>query len=302
MKRQAYDVLGYMEIFVKVAESNNFSHAAAHLGMSPSSISKMIAKMEARLGVRLINRTTRTVSLTEDGEIYYNRVLRILSDIEETERLITFNQNKPHGKVRITCSAPFANHQLIPLMPELNQINPHIEIILFSDDRIVDILEERFDIAIRIGHLKNSSLKVRKLAETKRLLVASPAYLKNYDIPTHPNKLCEHICLNFYAHSILNNWCFKKADEQIDIEAKGFFNTNNGESLRSMVLAGGGIARLSAFMVSKDIKEGRLICLLPDWHPGELHPIYLLHSGNISRRVKFVIDYIFKKIGDKRFE
>jgi DNA-binding transcriptional LysR family regulator len=302
MKGQPYDRLGEMEIFIQAADSSNFSHTAERLGLSPSSISKLISRLESRLGVRLMNRTTRKMTLTEEGELYYHRAIRILADVDETEGLICSNQNNPQGKVRITCSAPFAYHQIIPLLPELTNVNPNIEITLLSTDQVTDLLKERCDIAIRIGHLQDSSLKARKLAETKRLLVASKNYLEQYGIPKHPNKLKDHICLNFHAHSVLNEWRFQKSGAQVRLDAKGPFNADNGESLRIMALSGGGIARLSAFIVRKDIKECKLVVLLQDWNPGEFHPIYLLHTGHVSARVKFVIDYIFEKLGGMRFE
>ncbi len=145
-------------------------------------------------------------------------------------------------------------------------------------------------------------VKARKLADTKRILVASPNFLKRYGAPTHPNDLQEHICLNFHAHSVLNDWRFQKSGTKIRLDANGPFNADDGESLRIMALSGGGIARISAFIVNRDIKKHQLQPLLQDWHPGEFHPIYLLHAGNVAARVKCVIDYLFEKMGGMRFE
>lgn len=297
MQGQSYNSLSDVEMFVKVAASGNFSEAAKVLNMAPSSISKFMIRLEKRLGVRLMHRTTRRVVLTSEGQLYYHRGIRILADINETERLMSAHQKLPAGKVRITCSVPFSLHQLIPILPGLNAINPNIEITLQSTDAIVDLLAERCDIAIRIGKLRDSTLKARKLATSKMIIVASPEYLKKYGTPKKETDLVKHQCLNFYGNPGLNRWLFKKNAWT----ATGLFSGDNGESIRAMALASGGIARLSAYMIGNDIKEGRLIPLLQKSQANYFQEIYLLHAGNISARVKFVIDYIFKKLGDKVF-
>lgn len=300
MKTHSYDRFIDMEIFVQVVESGNFSEAARLLDMDPSSISKLISRLENRLSVRLMNRTTRKVVLTEEGRLYYDRSIRILADIKEAEGLLVSNHNNPKGKVRITCSVPFALHQLIPIMPDLTYLNPNIDIILLSTDAVVDLVAERCDLAIRIGKLQDSTLKVRKLAESKMIIVAAPHYLKRYGIPKKTTDLKKHICLNFYGHSALNHWPFKNKTSKPCYNNSSFC-ADNGESISAMTLAGGGIARLSAYMVRSNINEGKLIPVLEEQNLGEWQQIYLLHPGHISARVKFVIDFIFDKLGGKRF-
>lgn len=287
-----------MEIFAYVVDSGNFSAAARRLHMDPSSISKLILRLETRLGVRLMHRTTRKVVLTEEGELFYHKVVRILADIKEAEASLT---SQPRGKVRITCSVPFALHQLIPILPEFTHLHPNIEIILLSTDAVVDLLGERCDIAIRIGKVADSSLKIRKLADSKMLLVASPKYLKQHGIPKKLSDLEKHICLNFYGHPELNCWPFKSKKAVWEWYAEGSFSADNGESIAKMVLAGGGIARLSAFMVRENITLGKLSSLLENHNFGEWQPIYVLHPGHISARVKCVIDFIFNQLGGKHF-
>ncbi|MGQ3888743.1 substrate binding domain-containing protein [Legionella sp. CNM-1927-20] len=201
----------------------------------------------------------------------------------------------------MTCSIPFALHQLIPILSEFTFLNPTIEIILLSTDAVVDLLAERCDIAIRIGKLSDSSLKMRKLAESKMILVASPNYLKQHGIPRDFSDLEKHICLNFYGHPELNRWPFKNKNVALEWYAKNSFSADNGESIAKMVLSGGGIARLSAFMVREDITQGKLTPLLEHLNFNEWQPVYLLHPGHISARVKCVIDFIFNKLGGKRF-
>lgn len=287
-----------MEIFSHVVDSGNFSEAARRLQMDPSSISKLILRLETRLGVRLMHRTTRKVVLTEEGERFYHKVVRILADIKEAEGSLT---SQPKGKVRITCSVPFALHQLIPILAEFTFLHPNIEITLLSTDAVVDLLQERCDIAIRIGKLSDSSLKMRKLAESKMILVASPKYLKRHGIPRNLSDLEKHSCLNFYGHPELNRWPFKNKKATWEWYAKNSFSADNGESIAKMVLSDGGIARLSAFMVREHITQGKLTPLLEQHNFNEWQPIYLLHPGHISARVKCVIDFIFNKLGDKHF-
>ena len=298
MKELNNNRISEMEIFSHVVESGNFSEAARRLQMDPSSISKLILKLETRLGVRLMHRTTRKVVLTEEGERFYHKVVRILADIQEAEASVI---SQPRGKVRITCSIPFALHQLIPILAEFTRLNPTIEIILLTTDMVVDLLQERCDIAIRIGKLSDSSLKVRKLAESKMILVASPKYLKRHGIPRKLSDLEKHICLNFYGHPELNRWPFKNKKVPWEWDAEGSFSADNGESIAKMVLSGGGIARLSAFMVRENITQGKLSPLLENHNFDEWQPIYLLHPGHISARVKCIIDFIFNKLGGKHF-
>jgi DNA-binding transcriptional LysR family regulator len=298
MKSSDNNRIHEMEIFAQVVDSGNFSEAARSLNMNPSSISKLILRLETRLGIRLLHRTTRKVVLTEDGERFYHRVVRILADIKEAEAAL---RSQPTGKVRITCSIPFALHQLIPILADFTHANPAIEIILLTTDTVVDLLAERCDIAIRIGSLADSALKMRKLAQSKMLVVAAPQYLQRHGIPRKLTDLAHHTCLNFYNHPELNRWPFQDNKTPWQWTAKQSFSADNGESIVKMVQAGGGIARLSAFMVRESISQGTLVPLLEDYNLGEWQPIYLLHHGHLAARVKCVIDFIFKQLGGKHF-
>jgi len=301
MSHNFIDRLADMQIFTLVAEVGSFSQVARQLNMAPSSISKLIARLETRLRIRLMHRTTRKIILTEEGQVYYQRALGILADIEEAESLVTSRLKRPRGRVRITCCVPFSLHQLIPLFPELMSRYPEIEIDLISTDNVLDLLETRCDIAIRIGPLPDSSLKMRKLAESKMLLVATPDYLKRFGYPLKPQDLVNHRRLNFSNNSGLNRWLFANQAESLEWPAKGTWSANDGESIRAMVLAGGGIGRLSAFMIRNDIDQGKLMTLLDDWNPDDKQSIYLLHLGHPSARVEAVIDYLHEKLAGKNF-
>lgn len=302
MRGKPYHALTELEIFIAIAESGNFTIAAERLNMNPSSISKFMTRLEQRLGVRLMQRTTRNALLTEEGEFYLQRGNRLLADLIETEGLLTEKQRLPRGEVRITCSVPYSLHQIIPLLPLLHQLNPHIRITLLSTDAVVDLLAERCDIAIRIGKLQDSSLKARRIASSKLMVVAAPDYLKKYGAPTTPADLSQHHCLNFHGHPELNQWQFKKNAKPNVWLANGTFSAENGESVRAMVLAGGGIAQLSAFMISKDIAEGKLIPILESYQANRYQEIYMLHAGQVAARVRYVMDFIVNVFADKIFE
>lgn len=299
MKIRNTNRLNEMEIFKQVINSGSFSAAAKFLQMCPSAISKIILRMENRLGVKLVNRSTRKLVLTQEGEFYYQKTLKLLLELDEIDHAI--HSQSTQGKVRMTCSIPFALHQFIPLLPQFSAVHPGIEIVLLGSDSIVDLFSHRCDIAIRIGNLADSTLKMRKLAESKMILVASPLYLQQRNSPNTFMDLKDHICLNFLGHPELNKWSFKYKNDLSHWNAQSFFSADNGESILKMVESGGGIARLSAFMVRDKINSGALIPLLENYNSGEWQSIYLLHLGKPAARVRKVIDFIFEKLGKKRF-
>lgn len=298
MKKITYDRLTEMEIFLEVAHAKNFSDAARKLNLDPSSVSKMIAKIEKRLMVRLFNRTTRQIVLSEVGTLYYDQAKRFITEVNDFEETLHNKQQFSTGKVKITCSIPFAIHQLIRLIPAFNTLYPEIEIVLLCTDEVLDLVDKHCDLAIRSGQLKDSQLISRKLFNSKMILVASPNYLKNASDLKHPKDLKMHRCLNFYSYPQLNKWLFTKHPV---FEPKSLFHADNGESVRIMALNDGGIARLSAYHVFEDIQQKRLIPLLINETKGYL-PFYLLHLKDISARTKCVADYFFHHLVGQEFK
>lgn len=285
-------------VFAQVVESGNFTKAADILEVDPSTISKLMHRLERRINARLIQRNTRKLTLTQEGSAYYQRVKQILSDLNAAEEVLGAT-SEPQGQVRLTCSIPFALHQLIPLLPTFNKQYPKIKITLLTTDKVVDLLASQCDLAIRIGNLKDSNLKVRKLTESKMLYVASPKYLKRYGVPVVPADLNHHMCLNIFGHRGLNTWLFKNATRFIEESA---FSADTGESILKMAIAGGGIARLSAYMVNEAIQKGTLVRLLEDCNRQDWQKVYILHPDNIARRVKVFIEFLFTQFQGSYFE
>lgn len=275
--------------------------------------------MEQRLGVRLFNRTTRTLRLTEGGQVFLARCEEILTDIDKAEEALTEYGQIPKGVLRINSSSGFAKHQLIPLIPELQRRYPQLEINLQLTGQAVDLVAEGVDLAIRLGTLQDTNLVARKLAESRRIICASPDYIAAYGTPEIPSDLKRHNCLRLSTSDQFNHWrltasdtkdinglfvtndtnekkedCFGTDRTEV-IEAKGSFVTDNVDALHELVLQGGGIARLSAFMVGKDIQAGRLIPLLEN-HNKEIQLIHAIypHRNYLPVKVRVFIDFLLE--------
>lgn len=265
-----------MEVFVKVAQAGSLSAAASQLGLSKSAVSKHISGLEARLGVLLLNRTTRRLSLTELGIAYRDHAQRILGDIEETELAIHEHTVEPMGKLRVNAPMSFGILHLAPLLPGFMAVHPRIEVELALDDRRIDLIEEGFDVAVRIGRLDDSNLIARRLAAVPMVCAASQHYLARCRPIDDPNDLAGHNCLRYTLNRQPSEWCFRRADESRAVKVKGTLTANNGEALREAALAGLGIVCQPAFIISPDIVAGRLIPLLPEWQAPsvDIHAVF----------------------------
>lgn len=292
---------GEMEAFMRVVQTGSFAAAARSFGLSPSAISKLVARLEARLGTRLIVRTTRTLQLTPEGETYYGRALRVLADIDETERLVAHGgAATPSGKLRVTASVSFAVRKIVPLIPAFLAAHPRVELDLSLNDGIVDLVEERADVAIRVGTLPDSGLKARKICEARMIAFASPAYLEQHGMPEVPGDLIRHNCLTFNLGRTFTEWPFLDPDTAArkPVPVGGNFQGNNGETMRRMALAGLGIARLSTYHVDRDIDEGRLVPVLERFNSGDLqvtHAVFLGHE-HLATRVRAFVDFIAERV------
>jgi DNA-binding transcriptional LysR family regulator len=287
MPRILMERSGEMEVFVKVVQEGAFSGAARRLGLTPSAVSKLIARLENRLGARLFVRTTRVLTLTEDGNTFYRAAQRILQDIHAAEEAAAAGAVR--GNLRVTASVPFGSMYVAPAVSSF--LNRHRDVIVdlsFTDD-VVDLFSQRADVAVRMGNLPDSSLVAKKLGQTRRIVCASPRYLKQYGTPKSPSELPHHECLtfNFRRTSV---WPFKSGD----ISVSGYLRVNNGETMRQLTLAGVGIARLGVFHVAADIKAGTLVPLLEKFNPGDLELIHAVYvgGGHVPRRVRAFIDHL----------
>jgi len=290
---------GEMEVFVRVVELGGFSAAARALRMTPSAVSKLVTRLEGRLGVRLINRSTRKLQLTAEGVAFYDRSLRILDDMDAAEREAAAGA-APRGRLRVNSNVAFGVGYLLPLIPGFLANHPEITIDIALTDMVVDLLEERADVAIRVGPLRESRLLARKLGETRNVVVASPAYLKQHGKPRTLDDLQRHNRLGFCFTRLIEGWPFRdEGGRMITIPPAGNVLISDGDAMRRLALEGLGIARLGVFHVNADIEAGRLVPLLESHNPGDTDPItaiFIGQSGQVPARVRAFLDYLAANI------
>jgi len=286
---------GEMEVFVRAIELGGFSAAARVLGMTPSGVSKLVARLERRLGARLVARSTRQLQLTPEGAAYLERASRILAEIDEAEREATAGAS-PRGRLRVNSNLPFGHKYLIPLLPAFRARYPDIVIDLALTDTVIDLVAERADVAIRVGPLKESRLVARKLGESRILTVAAPDYVARRGSPRRVEDLAAHDCLAFNFHRQSRSWPFRgKAGETVQFTPRPSALGSDGETMRLMAIAGLGIARLGAFHVQDDIDAGRLVEVLKSLNPGDteaIHAVYVGQGGHLPARVRVFLDYL----------
>lgn len=241
--------------FVTVVESGSFSRAAERLDQANSVVSRTVKKLESKLGVTLLNRTTRQISLTQEGENYFRQVQKVLSDMAAAENALMESRQRPQGLLRIDASTPVVLHVLTPLVAEFRARYPEMSLSLVSSETFINLIERKVDIAIRVGELTDSSLKARKLKTSYRKILASPAYLQQYGHPQTVEELSHHCCIGFNDLPSFNRWPLACADGR-QLEISPGLTTNSGETQRHLCLHGNGIACLSDFMIDEDIKRG----------------------------------------------
>ena len=294
MARLEVNRSGEMEVFVRIVELGGFSPAARAFRMTPSAVSKLVARLEARLGVRLVNRSTRKLQLTSEGSTFYERSSRILADLEEAERTAA-SGDRPVGRIRLNTSASFGTHILAPLVPAFLALHPAVTLDIVQTDAVIDLLEERTDVVVRAGPLKSSSLVARKLGATPMTLVASPSYLDRFGEPKTVAELAGHNRLGFGYSRNIEGWPFVVSGETVSVPTAGRVQASDGEALRHLAVAGAGLARLAAFTIREDIKAGRLIPLLDRFNPRdqeEFHAVYVGQGGPLSARVRALLDFL----------
>lgn len=293
---------GEMEVFVRAVELGGFSAAARSLRMTPSAVSKLVARLETRLGARLINRSTRRLQLTAEGETFHARALAILADIDEAERAIAAGA-EPRGRLRVNSNVPFGMHYLLPLAPAFTAAHPEVQLDITVSDQVIDLLHERADVAIRVGPMAPSQLRARKLGEAGMALVAAPSYLARRGVPETPHDLDGHSLVTFNFARHCDEWPFQMDGVRISRPAPGQVMVSDGESSRRLALAGQGIARLSLFHVGRDIAEGRLVKVLEAFNPGDaeaIHAVYLGEARHLPARVRAFIDFLVVNVDLER--
>lgn len=303
MARLEVNRSGELEVFVRVVELGGFSAAARACGMTPSAVSKLVARLEQRLGTRLVNRSTRQLQLTSEGCVFYERGVRILADLEDAERCASMHST-PRGRLRVNANVPFGHHILLPLAPKFLARHPDVTLDIVLTDEVIDILEQRTDVAVRAGPMKDSSLVARKLGGTRMVIVGEPGYLARHGIPTTPQELLTHNRLGANYARAQPGWPLRYAGEKSVVPVTGNAQASDGEALRHLALAGLGLARLAAFQVSEDIAAGRLLPVLDDCNPSdieEVHAVYVGQGGYLPLRVRALLDFLAETVDLDRY-
>ena len=287
------DNLSGMAVFAQVVESRSFTKAAQRLGMSKAAVSKQVSRLEERLGARLLNRTTRRLSLTEIGAAFYERCARIVAEAEEAELAVTRLHAAPRGTLRVDAPLSFGLQYLAPILPDFMVQNPELSVDLTFNDRFVDLVEEGYDVAVRIARLPDSSLIARKLSESRSVVCAAPAYWQRRGRPAHPADLAAHDCFAYSYLATRNEWRFRGPDGPASVRISGSLTANNGDVLREAALAGLGVVMLPLFMVCDDLRAGRLEPVLRDFQsdPAGIHAVYP-HNRHLSAKVRAFIDHL----------
>ena len=296
------DALHEMAVFARVVAAGSLSAAARELSLSTAMVSRRLAALEARLGVRLLNRTTRSLHLTDEGASYYENCARVLAEIDEADAAVSAGRHEPQGTLRVALPAAFGNQYVAPLVPRFAARYPALKLALSLSDRTVNLVEEGFDVAIRIAALADSSLAARKLAPNRRVVCASPEYLRTHGTPRTPEELARHNCLlasDFSAH-----WEYKGPDGRSGtVRLAGRYVCDNWEVLREWALAGLGVALKSTWDVRRHLEDGSLVSLLPGYSFDSGVAIYAVypHRRHLPAKTRAFIDFLASSFGPEPF-
>jgi DNA-binding transcriptional LysR family regulator len=301
------DLLASMQQLIEVVDSGSFSAAGRRLGLAPSSVARAIAGLEDELGVRLLNRSTRKLSLTEPGRLYLERTRRIVAEIEDANRSISQLEAAPRGLLRLNAPQSFGRLHIVPALPDFFAAYPEIRLDLSLTDAFVDLVEEGVDLAVRIGELQDSSLIARKLAPNRRVICASPAYVERHGRPSEPQALQAHNCLIYKRQAHRTAWWLRDpAGATHEVEVQGSLQTNNADALRAAVLGGLGIGILPTWLVGRDVHRGRLEVIFPEFtvSPTALDTnIYAVFpfNGHLSPKVRAMVDFLAARFGPRPY-
>jgi len=295
------DRLTEMEAFATVVDQGGFTDAAKKMGISKSAVSKHISSLEARLGARLLNRTTRRVSPTEIGLAYYDRARRVLSDAGEADALVASMQSAPAGLLRLSVATDFGVNHLSPILGDFLQQFPDITVNMVLNNRYVELISEGFDMAIRMGDLEDSSLRARKLTETQMRMIAAPSYFEKHGRPTRLDDLNSHKLLHYSNQASGNAWKITApSGEERQIRSAGWLSVNDGQSLLNACIAGLGIAYLPSFLYANAMEQGQVVDVMPDL-PVERTGIYAVYPpGRFTQpKVRAFIDFLVAHFNEK---
>lgn len=291
--------LDELEAFVKVVEVESFSEAGRQLGISKSYVSKQLSKLEDRLGARLLNRTTRQLTLTDVGAMFYERCVEVLEELEEAEVAVSQLQGTPRGVLRLSLPMSFGVKYLSPVVSDFIRQYNDLKVEIAFSDRTVNIVDEGFDLAVRIGRLKDSSLIARKLTETRVHLVASPSFLEEHGKPGHPSDLKDYPCLRYTYQTGGANWQFVSSEtgEEVSVKVDGPMTVNNGDAILEATRHGVGCAVLPDFFINEHLTTGELVKVLDGWDCGDsaIWAIYP-HNRHLSAKVRLFVDFLAESL------
>ena len=293
------DQLAEMRVFVRAIERGTFAGAASDLGLTPSAVSKLIARLEARLGVRLVNRTTRKLALTAEGETYFHSGKRLLEAVDGLEHEVAASAGHPRGLLRINTAVSFGVQHLAPALIEFHRRYPEVRVSMSLTDRPVDLHAEQIDVSVRMGPLSDFGLMSRKIAEVERIICASPEYVEQFGTPQSPADLAQHRCIVFSVPG-RGRWPFKTADGAVELmDVPATFASDSLECILQLALQGAGIARLADFMAARPIRSGKLVPLLVDQHHPERRPALAVFPPGTQKipKVRVFLDFLIERFG-----
>ncbi len=284
---------GEMEAFVRSVECGGFSAAARELGLTPSGLSKLVTRLERALGARLLNRTTRKLATTAEGELFLARCRRILAEMEDAENEVGRSRERPRGKLRLHVGVGVATHCVVPALPRFTDRYPEVQVELVIEDRDFDLVREGIDISVRPGPPADISLVARKIGEFERIVCASRAYLAHHGTPRTPDDLAQHRCILLTLPG-RSEWPFDMPTGRRMVQITPALSANNNDSVLQLALMGLGIVHLNDFIVGEDLCRGRLVRVLPEYHCADLVPMHALYPRDRHRlpRVAAMLDFL----------
>jgi DNA-binding transcriptional LysR family regulator len=291
-----------MAIFARVVEEKSFSAAARRLNLSKSIVSKRVTELERSIGARLLNRTTRALSVTEVGSVFYEHCARILEELAEAKLAVGRLQTAPRGVLRVSAPVAFGRLHVASALPEFLTAHPELRIDMVTTDRFVDLAEEGYDVVVRIVGEPSPNVVARKLAPVNRRICATPDYFKQHGVPKTPRDLEAHNCLTYTYFNPQDPWRLRGPEGDISVRASGNLRLNDDDALSEAVLHGLGIALLPTFLIGRDLQSGRLQAVLSDYVPLERH-IFLVYLPNrhLSTKVRAFIDFFVERIGPQPY-
>lgn len=292
-----------MAIFARVVEASSFSAAARGLGLSKAAVSKHVARLERRLGARLLNRTTRRLSVTEVGRAFYEHCARVVSEAETAELEVSQMRSQPRGLLKVATSVAFGTLHIVPAIAGFLERYPEVSVQMAMDDRVMDLAKEGYDVAVRMSSDPPANLVARRLAPVRWVTCASPQYLERRGMPRTPADLVAHNCL-FYSHlEHADHWNFRSGTGEVSIRISGTFSVHSSLALREAMLGGVGIARLPTFAVGRDIREGAAIVLLSDYEPVGRSAFYAMYlsTHHVAPKVRVFVDFFVERFSPEPY-